>query len=579
MNIFNTIKSEVNKSLEASYAITDPALFQGVTVELPKDAAHGDLSTNAAMVVSKSLKMNPRQIAEALVQSLAKHPDVASAEVAGPGFVNLTMRPTFWQGQLLNILTAGTSYGDSTLGAGISVNIEYVSANPTGPLHIGHARGAVVGDGLALLLTKAGYAVTKEYYINDAGAQTDTLARSAFLRYREALGEAIGEIPAGLYPGDYLVPVGQALAETHGAALRDQPESAWLPIVRAFAIERMMGLIKTDLADLGIRHDVFASERRLHEEKRIEQVLQELEAQGLLYRGVLEPPKGKTPDDWEPREQLLFRSTDYDDDCDRPLAKSDGSFTYFAGDVAYARDKLNRGFAKLVMVLGADHGGYINRMKALVKVLSQDKASLEVLLCQLVKLFEAGQPFKMSKRAGTFITVRDVLEVVGKDVLRFVMLTRKPEQPLDFDLVKVQEQSKDNPVFYVQYAHARCKSLLRQPHAAEAAARAQSPDAALLARLTHSAELALIRKLCYWPRLVESAALAYEPHRVAYFLHDLASELHGLWTLGNDDPSLRFLQENDVALSAARLALARAVATVIASGLAVLGVEPVEEMR
>jgi arginyl-tRNA synthetase len=579
MNVFNALKSDINAIAENRYALEDSPLLRAVTVELPKDSSHGDVATNIAMVLGKPLGMNPRQIAETVVEGLRNHPDLAKVEIAGPGFINLTLHPTFWQRQILTILEAGTDYGNSSLGKGEPVNIEYVSANPTGPMHIGHARGAVVGDALALLLIKAGFCVTREYYVNDAGAQTDVLARSAFLRYREALGEEIGEIPAGLYPGSYLIKVGHELAVAQGARLLDVPEETWLPEVRSFAIERMMDLIRQDLADLGIRHDVFTSERRLHDEKRIEAVLTELDTKGLLYRGVLEPPKGKTPDDWEPREQLLFRSTEYGDDCDRPLAKSDGSFTYFAGDVAYARDKLKRHFNKLVMVLGADHGGYVSRMKALVNVLSEGKANLEVILCQLVKLYEAGQPFKMSKRAGTFITVRDVLDVVGRDVVRFVMLTRKPEQPLDFDLVKVQEQSKDNPVFYVNYAHARCQSLLRQPHAAQAAQRSLHADEALLAHLSHPAELALIRRLCYWPRLVESAALAYEPHRVAYYLHELASEMHSLWSLGNDDPSMRFLIEDNTELSAARLTLARAVATVIASGLLVLGVEPRDEMR
>ncbi|MBY0354235.1 MAG: arginine--tRNA ligase, partial [Rickettsiales bacterium] len=400
-----------------------------------------------------------------------------------------------------------------------------------------------------------------------------------YLRYREALGEDIGNIPSGLYPGSYLVPVGQALSQQHGTALMAKSEPEWLPVVREFAIEQMMVLIREDLADLGIYHDVFTSERQLHEEQRIEAALALLESQGVLYRGVLEPPKGKAPEDWEPREQLLFRSTDYGDDCDRALAKSDGSYTYFAGDVAYTQHKLMRHFKKLVMVLGADHGGYISRMKAIVNVLSQDDASLEVLLCQLVKLYEAGQPFKMSKRAGTFVTVRDVLDVVGRDVVRFVMLTRKPEQPLDFDLVKVQEQSKDNPVFYVNYAHARCKSVLRQPHAVEIMLKAATSDPDTLARLIHPAELALLRRLCYWPRLVESAALAYEPHRIAYYLHELASELHGLWALGNEDTGLRFIIEGDDQLTMARLHLAQAIATVLASGLHVLGVEPREEMR
>ncbi len=579
MNIFNELKFHIQAVVEDEFGTFPTDVMRTITVELPKDASHGDLATNAAMVLAKPLGKTPREIAEVVRNRLLAHPDLVAVNVAGPGFINLTLTSIFWQRQLLTILHAGTEYGSSNLGGQEAINIEYVSANPTGPMHIGHARGAVAGDALALLLQKAGYNVTREYYINDAGAQTDVLARSVYLRYREALGDEIGEIPAGLYPGDYLIPVGQSLAAQEGSSLSALPEHEWLPQVRQFAIAQMMALIRQDLADLGICHDVFTSERTLHEEGRIPQVLESLDTKGLLYRGILEPPKGKIPDDWEPREQLLFRSTAHGDDCDRPLAKSDGSYTYFAGDVAYAQDKLSRGFPKLVMVLGADHGGYISRMKALIKVLSEDKASLEVILCQLVKLFKSGQPFKMSKRAGTFITVRDVLDEVGKDVLRFVMLTRKPEQPLDFDLEKVKEQSKDNPVFYVQYAHARCHSVLRQPHAQEASARTQSADAALVAHLSHPAELALIRRLCYWPRLVESAAQAYEPHRVAYYLYELASELHGLWSLGNEDPGMRFLLEDNTDLSAARLTLAKAVATVIASGLHVLGVEPLEEMR
>lgn len=579
MNIFNDLKDKVNAILQKHSGLVDAALYRAVTVELPKDATHGDMATNAAMVFAKPLGQPPRVIAEVIKAGLEALPEVAMVEIAGPGFVNITLHADFWQRQILSILEAGESYGLSAMGNGEAVNVEYVSANPTGPLHIGHARGAVVGDALALLLKKAGYSVTREYYINDAGAQTDVLARSAFLRYREALGQSIGEIPAGLYPGDYLVAVGEALAARDGDRWLEASEAEWLAPVRLFAIDAMMALIRTDLADLGIYHDVFTSERLLHDENRIAEVLAELEAKGTLYRGVLEPPKGKTPDDWEAREQLLFRTTEYGDDCDRPLAKSDGSYTYFAADAAYTRDKLKRHFKSLVMVLGADHGGYINRMKALVKVLSEDKAQLDILLCQLVKLYEGGQPFKMSKRAGTFVTVRDVLEVVGKDVLRFVMLMRKPEQALDFDLVKVKEQSKDNPVFYVNYAHARCQSVLRQPHAAEASERSQHADSALLSRLSHPAELAMIRRLSYWPRLVESAALSREPHRVAYYLYDVASDLHGLWTLGNDDPSLRFIVESDMEVSAARLTLLRAVATVLASGMHVLGVEPLHEMR
>lgn len=579
MNIYSILKIEVNKLLEEEFGLNVSNDLQSVSIELPKDTSYGELSTNAAMVLAKPLKLNPRAIASTIQEGLVKHPDVQDVSIAGPGFVNITLHCSFWQRQILFILEYGRGYGNCKIGEGKAINIEYVSANPTGPMHIGHARGAVVGDSLSLLLLKAGYSVTKEYYINDAGAQTDILARSAYLRYLEACGEYVGEIPAGLYPGDYLVGVGEGLKYQFGNRLLEADETVWLPAVRHFAVDAMMSLIRRDLADLGIYHDVFTSERSLHEHGEIPAALQELEQAGMLYRGVLEAPKGKVPDDWEAREQLLFRSSAHGDDSDRPLAKSDGSYTYFAADAAYTRHKLRRNFNQLVMVLGADHGGYVHRMRALVKVLSKGAASLEVILCQLVKLYENGQPFKMSKRAGTFVTVRDVLDVVGRDVLRFVMLTRKPEQPLDFDLVKVQEQSKDNPVFYVHYAHARCRSILRQPQAAKALALAASRDEALVKRLTQPEEISLIRKMCYWPRLVEAAATAFEPHRVAYYLHELAAELHSFWNIGNDRPELRFIVADDMELTAARLMLAEAVATVIASGLQVLGVEPLEEMR
>ncbi len=555
--------------------------FTRVTVEPPRDPSHGDLATNAAMVLAKAAGSPPRAIAEPLAEALRSADAVESVEVAGPGFINLRLAADFWQARLAEILQAGPAYGDSQLGQGQRVNVEYVSTNPTGPLTVGHARGAIIGDALASLLAKAGYAVTREYYINDAGAQVDSLARSAYLRYCEALGRDIGEIPEGLYPGDYLKEVGAALAERHGAALLDKPEEDWLVEVRSFAIDAMMTMIRSDLASLGVEQEVFSSERVLVEAGGVEAVLDTLEAQGLIYTGVLEPPKGKRPDDWEPRPQTLFRATAYGDDVDRPLKKSDGSWTYFAGDMAYHLDKFRRGAEVMIDVWGADHGGHVKRMKAAVSALTEDRSRLEVLLCQLVTLSRGGVPVKMSKRAGTFVTLREVLDEVGKDVVRFIMLTRKNDAPLDFDLEKVLEQSRDNPVFYVHYAHARARSVLR--HAAEACPDiAQDPEA--LARgplhvLTDSDELGLIKSLAGWPRLVESAAEAYEPHRVAFYLYDLASAFHGLWNRGNEDASLRFLLPDQPELTAARLALVQGLAFVIASGLTVFGVEPVEELR
>ena len=584
MNFFNTFRDTVIDKLEdlAKAGQLPAGLdFTRVTVEPPRDPSHGDLATNAAMVLAKAAGSPPRAIAEPLAEALRSADAVESVEVAGPGFINLRLAADFWQARLAEILQAGPAYGESHLGQGQKVNVEYVSTNPTGPLTVGHARGAVIGDALASLLAKAGYEVTREYYINDAGAQVDSLARSAYLRYCEALGRDIGEIPEGLYPGDYLKEVGAALAERHGAALLDKPEEDWLVEVRGFAIDAMMTIIRSDLASLGVEQEVFSSERDLVEAGGVEAVLDTLEAQGLIYTGVLEPPKGKRPDDWEPRPQTLFRATAYGDDVDRPLKKSDGTWTYFAGDMAYHLDKFRRGAEVMIDVWGADHGGHVKRMKAAVSALTEDRSRLEVLLCQLVTLSRGGAPVKMSKRAGTFVTLREVLEEVGKDVVRFIMLTRKNDAPLDFDLEKVLEQSRDNPVFYVHYAHARARSVLR--HAAEACPDiAQDPEA--LARgplhvLTDSDELGLIKSLAGWPRLVESAAEAYEPHRVAFYLYDLASAFHGLWNRGNEDASLRFLLPDQPELTAARLALVQGLAFVIASGLTVFGVEPVEELR
>ncbi len=552
-----------------------------VTVESPREASHGDMSTNAAMVLAGQVGTAPRQLAPQLALRLGALPEVLTAEVAGPGFVNLRFAPDFWRVQVAEVLRAGTAYGASTIGAGQRVNIEYVSANPTGPLHAAHARGAVVGDALANLLEKAGFIVAREYYINDAGSQVETLGRSAYLRYREALGEEIGEIPAGLYPGDYLKEVGRALAERDGGRWLDQPESTWLPVLRDFAIDRIMLGIREDLATLGIGINVFSSERALVASGAVQAAFEELSARGLIYQGVLDPPKGKKPDDWEPRPQTLFRATDYGDDVDRPLRKSDGSWTYFANDIAYHLDKFRRGFTVLIDVLGADHGGYVKRMQAATTAITGGKAALDVKICQLVHLMDQGKPVKMSKRAGTFVTLRDVIDEVGRDVVSFIMLTRRNDQTLEFDFAKVTEQSKDNPVFYVQYCHARCRSVLR--HAAEtrpaAALTLEALAEAPLHRLVEPEELALIRIMAGWPRLVEGAAEAHEAHRVAFYLYDLAAGFHALWNKGKDDTTLRFLALDDAELTLARLALVQAVATVVASGLAVIGVEPVEEMR
>jgi arginyl-tRNA synthetase len=526
------------------------------------------------MVLAAQLGKNPRQIGEEIAGALAELPEVVAAEVAGPGFMNLRLADDFWRARLLDVLAAGRRYGASDLGAGQKVNVEYVSTNPTGPLHVGHGRGAVFGDALAALLAKAGYQVTREYYINDAGAQVDNLARSAHLRYRQALGEEIGDIPEGLYPGDYLEPVGRALAERDGERWLDKPESEWLAPLREFAIEAMMALIRADLEALGCHQEVFTSERALHDSGRVERALETLEAKGLIYTGVLEPPKGKPPEDWEPRPQVLFRASQFGDDIDRPLKKSDGSWTYFAGDIAYHLDKFERGFPIMIDVWGADHGGYVKRMKAAVAALTDRAGELDVKICQLVNLTRDGVPVKMSKRAGSFVTLRQVVDQVGKDVVRFIMLTRKNDAPLEFDFVKVTEQSRDNPVFYVQYAHARSRSVLRA-----AALEAEALAGADLGRLTQAGEVALIKTLAEWPRLIESAAQAHEPHRVAFYLYELASEFHALWNRGNEDPGLRFIVADDPALTAARLALVQGVATVVASGLELFGVEPAEELR
>jgi arginyl-tRNA synthetase len=580
MNLFADIRSLV---IEAVAALTaagtlPPGLdTAAITVEPPRDTAHGDMATNAAMVLAKPAGLSPRMIAEALAERLAADPRVMGAEVAGPGFLNLRLAPVVWQGVVRAALAEGPGYGRSTLGQGARVNVEFVSANPTGPMHVGHVRGAVFGDALARLLDFTGHDVTREYYINDGGAQVDVLARSAYERYREANGLS-PEIREGLYPGDYLIPVGEALKAKYGDSLLDKGEQYWLAEVRDFATDMMMTMIREDLALLGVSMDVYSSEKALYGTGRIEEAIATLRGMGLIYEGVLEPPKGKTPEDWEPREQTLFRSTAYGDDVDRPVKKSDGSWTYFAPDIAYHYDKVTRRFDALIDIFGADHGGYVKRMKAAVAALSDGRVPLDIKLIQLVKLWKNGEPFKMSKRAGTFVTLRDVVEQAGVDVTRFVMLTRKNDATLDFDFDKVLEQSKDNPVFYVQYANARVNSVLRRAAEAGIACDDATLAGADLSVLSHPAELALAGKIAEWPRLVDIAARSNEPHRVAFYLYELASDFHGLWNRGNDDASLRFIQ-GDSATSQAKIALVRAVGVVIAAGLGILGVTPVQEMR
>lgn len=580
MNLFTDLRLRVLDALgQMTQAGELPAGldFANVTVEPPRDPAHGDMATNAAMVLAKPAGMKPRDIAERLAARLTDE-RIASAEVAGPGFLNLRLAPSVWHEVVGQAIRAGADYGRSTMGAGQRVNVEFVSANPTGPMHVGHVRGAVFGDALANLLDFAGHEVTREYYINDGGAQVDVLARSAYERYREANGLE-PEIREGLYPGDYLIPVGEALKKEYGTRLLDRPEEEWLAEIRDFATEAMMAMIRADLALLGVRMDVYSSEKALYGTGRIEAAIKRLEGMGLIYRGVLEPPKGKLPEDWEEREQLLFRSTAHGDDVDRPIQKSDGNWTYFAPDIAYHWDKIERGFDQLIDVFGADHGGYVKRMQAAVRALSDGRVPLDVKLIQLVKLFRNGEPFKMSKRAGTFVTLRDVVEQAGADVTRFVMLTRKNDAPLDFDFAHVLEQTKDNPVWYVQYASARIHSVLRRARDGGIDVADSSLRSADMSHLAHPAELELARKVAEWPRLIEHAARAHEPHRVAFYLYEIASDLHSLWNRGNDDLSLRFVQEGDAARSRAKIALVRAVGVVISSGLGILGVTPAEEMR
>ncbi|MFC5391523.1 arginine--tRNA ligase [Bosea vestrisii] len=588
MNIFETFSARlatVLTGLAEAGRIPAGLSLARVVVEPTKDPAHGDLAINAAMVLAKEAGMAPRALAELIVAELAKDGDVLKAEIAGPGFINLTLQPAVFTAVLKSAVLAGTDHGRGAAKGEPRINVEYVSANPTGPMHVGHGRGAVFGDALASLLAFAGHDVTREYYINDAGAQVDVLARSAFLRYREALGEDIGAIPEGLYPGDYLIAVGQALAKEYGPSLRDKPEWDWLPLVRQAAIDGMMAMIRDDLAALGVVHDLFFSERSLQgrdgNSNAVHQTIEDLRARDLIYEGRLPPPKGQKDEDWEDREQTLFRATKFGDDVDRPLLKSDGSYTYFANDIAYHRSKFTRGFAEMIDVWGADHGGYVKRMQAAVKAVTNGEGALDVKLCQLVRLLRNGEQVRMSKRSGDFVTLREVIDEVGRDAVRFMMIFRKNDATLDFDLAKVVEQSKDNPVFYVQYAHARCASIFRQ--AAEAFPDLDLTPQALaeadLGLLTDESEIGIVKMIAAYPRMIDAAASSHEPHRVAFFVHDLASAFHSLWNKGKDSPQLRFVNQTDRKSTSARLAFVHAVRSVLASGLAVVGVTAPEEMR
>lgn len=604
MNVFAHVEDRVAAALEAlktEGALPADLVVPAIEVEVPRDPSHGDLATNAALVLAKAARMKPRDIAELLKAKLEGADEVASVDVAGPGFLNLRLEASLWQALVRTILDEGRQYGRSNLGEGKSVNVEYVSANPTGPMHVGHCRGAVFGDALANLLDFVGYDVTREYYINDAGGQVDVLAQSVFLRYREALGDDIGAIPDGLYPGEYLKPVGEALAKEHGHSLINVPEERRLPIVRAFAIEAIMPMIKDDLAALNIKHDLYFSEASLTKAgpDKVEAAIEALREKGLIYEGRLPPPKGHDDEEWEDREQTLFKSTEFGDEADRALKKSDGSYTYFAGDVAYHYDKLQRGYQHLVDVFGADHIGYIPRMLAMIAAFTGGEvardakgkikgwntnggsADMAIKVVNLVKLFKNGEPYKMSKRAGTFVTLRDVVDEVGRDPVRFMMLYRKELEPLDFDFAKVTEQSKDNPVFYVQYAHARSASVFRnaQEIFPELSKEGEAVRGADLSLLTDAGELGIVKRLAAFPRLMAGAARAEEPHRIAFYLYELASALHGQWARGNDSPQLRFIQPNDGVMTAARLALIAATQQVISSGLSVLGVEAPEAMR
>ena len=588
MNLFESFRQTVLTAITAlteGGKLPEIADTDKVSVEPARDPAHGDIATNAAMVLAKQAKMAPRAIAELLAAELTNQADIASAEVAGPGFINLRLEAAFWPGVVKNILEEGARYGTSDFGGGEKVNVEYVSVNPTGPIHIGHCRGAIFGDALARLLTATGYDVDKEYYFNDAGVQIDVLSRSAYLRYREARGEDIGEIPSGLYPGEYLKPLGEELSEEYGNSLMNSPESDWLVPIRERAVAFNMKIIRADLEALGISHDIFFSESALHAadeggSSKIEDMLAQLRQRDVVYEGRLAPPKGHVPEDWEDREQTLFRATDFGDDVDRALMKSDGSYTYFAADVAYFHHKFERGYKQMIYVLGADHGGYVKRLEAVCKAIAGDEAKVVVLLVQLVKLFRAGEPVRMSKRAGEFVTLREMMDEVGPDVLRFMMLYRKNEAPLDFDFLKVTEQSRDNPVFYVQYAHARICSVFAR--ATEELPTGTITETALknadLNLLKDEAELAVIRKLAEYPRIMQAAAVNHEPHRVAFYLYELAGDFHTLWNRGKESPQLRFIIDKNIGATLARIAMLKAVQYVLANGLQILGVKPVEEM-
>ncbi|MDA9770786.1 arginine--tRNA ligase [Emcibacteraceae bacterium] len=583
MNIFKDFQTNIKDiitSLSNDGSLPEGLDLKNITAEAPRDASHGDIATNAAMVLVKQAKMKPRDIAQLIATGLEKHENVEQVDIAGPGFINIRLKTNFIQNQVAVILDKGLDYGRSTYGNNEKVNVEYVSANPTGPLHVGHCRGAVFGDALATLLDYVGFDVAKEYYINDAGGQINTLAQSAYHRYLEALGEDVGEVPEGLYPGKYLIPVGNALVEKYGDSLKGKDESEWLEDLKAFASSAMMDLVRDDLETLGIKHEVFFSEKSMHDNGDIQKGLEALEEKGLIYTGVLEAPKGKLPDDWEERPQTLFKSTQFGDDVDRALKKSNGDWTYFAADVAYHKNKMDRGFNRQIDVLGADHGGYVKRVQSVLIALSDGKATLDVKLCQMVKLMRDGEPVKMSKRSGNFITLRDIVDEVGKDVVRFIMLTRKNDASLEFDFTKVTEQSKDNPVFYVQYGHARVFSVLKK--AQETIKNIDVSDISLknadLSLLNDESELQLIKAMFNWPRIVESAATSHEPHRISYYLYDLASEFHGLWNKGNDRVDLRFIIDDNTDITLARLAMIRAFSNIIASGLNILGVEPVNEM-
>ena len=580
MNLFTHVREiliDILHDLSTQGILPADTDFSQITVEPPKDSRHGDMATNAAMVLSKSVETKPRELAKIISESLSQNEIVLSVDIAGPGFINISLSEACWHSLLSSVLLNGINFGRSNIGYSKKVNVEFVSANPTGPLHVGHTRGAVFGDALASLLSYSGYEVTREYYINDGGAQVDVLARSVFLRYQEAFGKEV-VFEDGTYPGDYLIPIALKLKDKVGDAYLQKSEDKWLPEFRDYAVQAMMDLIKSDLDLLGIEMDTYFSEKSLYDSGQIEAALDRLKNNGLIYKGILEPPKGKKTEDWEPREQTLFKSTQHGDDVDRPVLKSDGTWTYFAPDIAYHFDKITRGFDLLIDIFGADHGGYVKRMKAAVSALSNGEVPLDIKLCQLVKLYQNGEPFKMSKRAGNFVMLRDLVEEVGPDVTRFVMLTRKNDAALDFDFQKVLEQSRENPVFYVQYAHARIKSVIRKAEELDIDISDRDLSETNLTGLTHSSELSLIKKIAEWPRLVEVAARLYEPHRIAFYLFDLSSQLHAHWSKGSDNPDLRFLHNDNLVKTQSKIALARAVSIVISSGLAILGVKPAEKM-